>query len=272
MPPDAPIDGNRLQFVLSAGRTGTTFLAHVAPVVLPSLTIRQEPPGSRPMFMALNAATVGVIGQGWLERIYFASRRRWLDQGRPDERFVEINPFTVPLAAKFGGMIRPLRAVHMVRDPRDWIQSMGSFKAFGWRRHIIDYVPFAQSIHPAVRRDWLRLDPIRRLAWRWRLANEQIDACRADCERYELVHYEQLFSADPDARVAAMKTIVDVLAPGSRPDYAAIPWSDTINPAGRTIVPAWQGWDDALKRDVAAILGPQMARYGYEGGAGWPSP
>lgn len=268
---EAPLDGKRLQFILSAGRTGTTFLAHVAPVLFPTVTIRQEPPGSRPLFVALNAATVGVFGQGWLEQLYFAARRRWLIRGRPDERFVEINPFIVPLASKLGEMVRPLRVVHMVRDPRDWIQSMGSFKAFGWRRHAVDYVPFAQSIHPSVSRTWLRLDPIQRLGWRWRLANEQIDACRAACERYELVRYEDLFSPDPATRVAAVRTILNVVAPETSPDLSAVPWGETINPAGRETVPAWQRWSEPVKASVAAIVGVQMKRYGYEGGPEWPT-
>jgi hypothetical protein len=215
--------------------------------------------------MALNAATVGVFGQEWLEKIYQKGRQRWLSQGNAGERFIEINPFISPLAPKLGNIVRPLRVVHMVRDPRDWIQSMGTFKAWGWRKHFIDYVPFAQSIHPAISREWLRMDPIRRLAWRWRLANEQIEACRDACERYELVRYEDLFNTDEETRLIAIKTIVEVLAPDASPDFSKVPWGKVVNPAGGNPIPASHEWSDAVRDDVQKIVGALMVRYGYDG-------
>jgi len=271
MQADLPLDGNRLSYVLSAGRTGTTFLAHVLPGIAPSLAIRQEPPGSRPLFMLMNAALAGLAPMRWSERIYLADRRRWLRRLPSGQRIAEISPFILSLAPRFGELVRPLRVVHMVRDPRDWIQSMGNFKAWGWKRHVIDYVPFARPVHPDARRQWLGLDSHSKHAWWWRMANEQIEACRAACESYALIRYEDLFSSDATLRERMLRQVVAVLDPGAAPDLSSVPWNLAVNPGGRGTFSGWRGWSDQAKANVAAILAGSMARYGYGGEPEWPS-
>lgn len=259
----APLDGSRISFILSAGRTGTTFLASVCPALTPDLVYVQEPPRSRTTFMLANAATAGLIARDRAEGLFMRRRTRLL-AGDARSSYVEINPFLAPLAPRLPDLVDPLRVVHMVRDPRSWVPSMANFKAWGWRRTVIDWVPFAQTVHPAARATWGRLDDIRRYAWRWRLANEQIAACAERCRDYVVVRYEDLFSGNPASRSRALGSILSTLRADARFDDAAVPWDTTVNPSTKLELEAWERWSDDDRRDVAAIVEPLMARFGYE--------
>jgi hypothetical protein len=263
-----PLDGNRISFILSAGRTGTSFLAAVCPALVPGRAFLQEAPPARRIFMLSNAAAAGLVPADWAERLFLRDRARRL--ARAAGEIVEINPFLVPLAPRLAELVRPLRIVHMVRDPRSWIHSMANFKAAGWRRPLIDWVPFAQTVHPAARPEWRRLDPIRRYAWRWRLANEQIEAAREGAAHYALVRYEDLFGGDWAARCAALRRVLGLWHAKDRCDAAVIPWETAVNASRERELAAWERWPAAARRDAAAIVAPLMPRYGYDAAAAPP--
>jgi len=260
----AALDGDRISFILSAGRTGTTFLASICPALTPNRQYLQEPPWSRSIFMLSNAASCGWVSPRWAERLFVHDRARRLTANGTSSEIVEINPFLTPLAPRLPDLVHSARIVHMVRDPRSWVPSMANFKAWGWRRAIIDWVPFAQTVHPAARSYWRRLDTIRRYAWRWRLANEQIEACCDRCRHYVMVRYEDLFSNDRATRSQALKSILITLRAEDQIDDSGIPWDTAANPSIQRELDAWESWSAEAKREVADIVAPQMHRYGYD--------
>lgn len=260
----AALDGSRISFILSAGRTGTSFLAFVCPVLTPHRQYVQEPPWSRSIFMLSNAASAGWVSPHWAERLFVHNRARRLAAiGTPFE-MVEINPFLAPLTPRIPDLVLSSRIVHMVRDPRSWIASMANFKAWGWRRAAIDWVPFTQTVHPAARSYWRQLDTIRRYAWRWRLANEQIEASRGRCHHYVMVRYEDLFSIDRTTRSQALKSILTTLGAEHEIDDSAIPWDTVVNPSIEHELDSWESWSADAKREVADIVALLMRRFGYD--------
>ncbi len=258
-----------LGFVLSPSRTGTVFLTRSLSERFPDLRCVHEPPPSRVQLILGNLRNH--LGWGgpvvrWLFRRSLASRLR---DGPGDRPYVEINPMLCPITDLVAELDGELSVVHMTRDPRTWVPSIETFKASGYRRHLIDFVPYAKP-EPAPRPDgWSRLDPTERALWRWRYCNERILELEPHCRRYARVRYEDVFSPDPAVRSASVGRILETL--GIAGDEAGAPeadhaWFDTsvrVNvtpgaPDARSERPAAP--DEAA---LQAICGPLAAAFGY---------
>lgn len=265
--PTETIDGTRVAFILSAGRTGTTFLGKVLPPLLPDVAFLQEPPGSRRLFMvsnALSAAGPDGLPVRWYRRLC----RQRLDALGPGRKLVEINPFLVPIAHHLPTVVAPLDAVHMVRHPFGWIESMATFKAYGWRRRLVEHIPFALTRHRAADR-WGDLSDLERWAWRWRLAVETNGAACAAARTTALVRYEDLFSPDIAVRQKTLDTILGIVAPGQHVDAARIAWDNSVNPAPTRSEAGAASWPSDIRRRVADIVGPLARAHGYDGEESW---
>jgi hypothetical protein len=241
-------------FVLSAGRTGTVFLTHTLPSRVPGLFAVHEAPGSRALLMLGNLAAR--VGRG--DRPLRAALAWALDARRHDEPAVdlEVNPMLVPLTHLLPAL-GPLRVVHMVRHPASWVRSIRSFRASGYRRHLIDFVPFGTPFPTPRPEGWRRLDQVQRALWRWRHCNERIEALAQTADRYVRLRYEDLFVADRDTRERALRellTAIDRPAPADLDQLLDAPPANPA-PSGQPV--------DVLDADVAAICGPMLSRYGY---------
>jgi len=143
---------------------------------------------------------------------------------------VEINPFLCPLTDLLPDPLRPLRVVHMVREPASWAQSITAFRASEQYRGIIDFLPFAKP-YPAPRPPgWRQLNDFEKALWRWRWCNERIVNLRSACDAYVVVRYEELFSENIAEREAVIASIFETL---DLPKVGRIDWpaySTRINP------------------------------------------
>lgn len=245
-------------FILSAGRTGTVFLADALKRRFPDAEIEHEPGLSRYEAVLGNLRNRAGIGGGLLRCMFLASRRRRLRALRPGAAFVEINPLLCPLVDLVPEIGPSARIVHIVREPADWARSMITFKA-SWRfRPFIDWIPFADPRPHPWPAEWARGDKVVRALWRWRYCNERILALRGASAAYALIRYEDLFS--PDGRGAALATLLATLA---LPSVADLDWFDAgvrLNvaptaPRGREVT-----IDPAV---VEAICGALRRELGY---------
>ena len=260
----APLpNGHQLVFLLSPGRTGTTFLYRVLPKLVPEVRIVQEPPHSRAILILGNAAMAGIMPSSAAIGVFLAARRRQAATLRAGHCRLEINPLLLPITDRLPELAEGLRVIQMVRDPRDWIVSIANFGAAGWRRPM-DGWPFTHTIHPLVRRDWSRLDVIRRGAWRWRFAYEQIGRCLEGAADSTTVRYEDLFAADEELRLRSIQQIISIVSPETRVDPAEVPWDDRINPSAPRGVSEWHRWSPDTQREVDAICADLMEHFGYE--------
>lgn len=257
------LDGQRLRFILSAGRTGTVFLSKFLAGMYPQHRIVHEPPSSRRIFMLANAEAAGRAPQGIALRLFTANRARALKRLPDQSILLEINPFLYPLADRMEQVIEPLHVVHLVRDARDWIRSMANFGAASWRRYLIDYVPFARAIHPAARREWRSLDTISQFAWRWRLANEQLLACGRNAAQYTLIRYEDLFSGDRSHANRSVLRLLSILPPQHGSESPAVPWETRVNPGREGKIEPWQHWPRETSDRVTEICGSLQKQFGY---------
>ncbi len=202
-----PMPERHVGFVLSSGRTGTVFLTRTLGSEIDDVVCVHEPKPSRSLMMLGNARNTVGRGTRILRPLFRRSFARRLAEVPEGSRYVEINPMLCPITDLVADLEGPLRVVHMIRDPRSWVRSIRAFRASGSRRHLIDYVPFATPFPVPRPSRWIRLSHTEQALWRWRYCNEQIASLAPDCHTYELIRYEDLFSADPQMRRTALDRV-----------------------------------------------------------------
>jgi len=246
-------------FILSAGRTGTVWLAQTLSRRFPEVEFLHEPPPARRELVLGNLRNSWGVGGGSLRRMFLATRRKRWSQAA-SQGCVEINPMLCPITDLLEELLVPLRVVHLVRDPRTWAASILRFKASGVRRHVVDFVPFATP-YPAPRpAGWKNLAPPGRALWRWRYCNEQIRAIRTACERYTVIRHEDMFSADSEVREQAVRRILDTLDLNAQNELDWFTIDQRVNAAPQA------GANEMLPSEsqIASICGPLLAAFGYE--------
>ncbi|MCZ4351737.1 hypothetical protein O4H61_04355 [Roseovarius aestuarii] len=244
-----------LYYVLSAGRTGTMFLETLIRRHCPQVHVEHEPPPSRRLMMLGNLRNdCRLLGK--TTRRLARSHQEAFHDGEGQR--IEVNPFLCAVTDLLPHPTRPLRIVHVVREPGAWAQSMTTFKASSKYRHVIDYVPFAKPFPAPRPAGWRGLDPFEKSLHRWIWCNRRIAALASEAEGYTLVRSEDVFSGDITVRNAALTRICKVLDLPIRAEALAMDeFSQRVNPAP----------DGVDLRDVAverAICGHAATEFGYD--------
>lgn len=216
-------------YILSAGRTGTVFLEKLLATYAPGTVTEHEPKPTREQMMMANMRNDWGLRANGLKRWFNAARNR--REQRAGGQYIEINPFLCAMTDLLPDPARPIRVVHITRDPSSWARSMTVFKASTKFRLIIDYIPFAKP-YPSPRPEgWASWSFYERNLARWSWCNAQIAKLKIEAQAYTHLRYEDLFSADIATKEAAVMQVFDTLDL-PRPD--AIDWAlfDTkANPA-----------------------------------------
>ncbi len=186
--------------VLSAGRTGSTFLDALLKRTFPEVPIFTEAEPSRVVKPLHSLALLEIPGvspiarnlaKGWIAR----SRRGWLSRAGGAPLLVEINPFLAAFGADLAALpVGP--TVHMVRHPVSWVRSAISFGSYSWRRPLTRFMPLIRERPPLGHLHWGSWGNVERFAWRWSMRNTAIAELmqrRPPASRL-LVRYEDLFA------------------------------------------------------------------------------
>lgn len=184
----------RIGFVLSTGRTGTVFIAKKLSQLFPDILTVHEPGMSRYQYLLGNFSRQWPIVTPFLHRWFWFSRPEIHNnrEGYP-QGYIEINPFLSSFSDVLTELEVPLRIVHVVRHPYTWISSISDFKASGYRKTFINYLPYNEPVP----RGGNAKNHFERLAWRWRLYNENIVRLKKEATSFSQVKYENLFGDDP---------------------------------------------------------------------------
>src|SRR5262249_53169080 len=116
-------------FVLSAGRTGTVFLAEWLHSHFPEIVAVHEPSPARYELVLANLRNEIGIGGGALRWLFKAARKRRMQRVLPGRGYVEINPLLCPALDLLTEIPQPFNIVHMVRAPLSWAKSITQFRA-----------------------------------------------------------------------------------------------------------------------------------------------
>lgn len=241
-------------YILSAGRTGTVFLTQLLGEYATHATVMHEPFPTRNQMMLANfrndTGFFGGILSNWFS---IARRRRAIGATGP---YVEVNSFLCALTDLLLDPDRPLRIVHIVREPSDWARSMTVFKASRRFRRIIDYVPFAKPFPAPRPKGWRNWSQYERNLARWVWCNERILALEPSAEAFVTLRYEDLFGSDALAREATVCKIFHTLGL-SPPD--GIVW-DLFETRANPAPPSDEEFDASVAERIA---GPLARKLGY---------
>jgi hypothetical protein len=196
-----------IQYILSAGRTGTVFISKLFETYAPNIIAEHEPASSRYLMMMGNARNDFGLFKSLTRRWSRAHQNAHFSKGK---KYIEINPFLCPITDTLPRKGCNLKVLHLVRHPADWSRSITSFKASTKLRAVIDYIPFAKP-YPAPRpTGWTKLGNYEKSLWRWRWCNSSILTLKDAADKYVLIRYEDLFSEDKTVQMEAILKVFDV--------------------------------------------------------------
>lgn len=244
--------------VLSAGRTGTKFLAEYLDGNYSHVIARHEPKPSRSLRLASHARMAGALSGDRLVSLLRRKRRRYVDP-LDAALYVECNPFLAGFADVIGEVWTDPTIIHMVRDPREHVRSsLNHGTASGWKGLGNRYIPYW---YPAVEKI-LKLEglgAVGKTAGVWTLMNRQIRDARQRYSRYRLVHYEKVF----DANHTGLREICALLGLTYREADAPVSPKRRVNAGRLDVVGHWRNWSSADCRELERVCQPWMAEYGY---------
>jgi len=237
-------------FILSLGRSGSTFLARMLNKAN-GVLVNHEP--TRIDFIAYLLAYyqpdyAAAYLAGYRKRLMFEYITR-----SSDLTYGEVNSLLRRHARAIQNVYPSAITIHLVRDGRDVIRSMMARKTFTARD------PISSMIKPKANDkyvdQWPLMSRFERMCWYWWSENKYLSVNVGHFVRFEdLIHDYAYFS----------EYILDVLGL-SIPE---ITWSGMITrPKNKTMnhtFPHWTDWDSRSKDAFYAICGDLMIQFGYE--------
>jgi hypothetical protein len=269
-------------FIVSTGRTGTTWIADV----LATAGARAyHEPAPRWLRLVANAHAAGLLPADRATAIVQRARRE------------VIGCSTVPYAeanSLLAGLVRPLLeafpdavVVQIVRDPRTYVRSALDWGQYRFAGRVLNAVPFRRLAAPQfrpwslrARLDWARRDQFERLCWTWTAQNAAMRTQGSGDERFRAIRFEDL--VDPARGPALLSSLVTSLGLPEPPAWVlggAVERPRNESASRRARRDRRVGWARGPGRDGAALVaarserlvelcGDEAAEYGYDLGAG----
>ena len=264
--PSSPVEN---YFVLSSGRTGTTYLTGLLRSAAAEIDCFQEPfPGWFFQIMSnLSAAGQLPLGLQHFAKSVFIAYRQHLKKKCVTSKLVEVNPFLYGLAPLISHASQPFHLIHMVRHPFGYICSMLNFKPGGLKNlffHSRLWNPTLAGVAGLTATEWTHLHPVLQKAWLWLFINRQIAGSQSLALSYHLLRFEDLCHSEPEKRSETLTQIavwldlkncrLDTIDPQGLSRNA----SRERNPHGAQLLSPY------LKSAIRRICRPLMEQFGYQ--------
>lgn len=290
----APRENQNNVFLVSGGRTGTTFFGEqLSHVIDDSFSVHEPDLLSTSPRRFLRSIkdfgfyhmTVGrVLGQTGVRNLAQKYLSGVLSEGevaqqirRHREKYYGTRKASLLIESYYQwfGLLPPLRQVFprskivgIIRDPRDWV---GSWISYGSHHDDTDMVArLKQSrLSPSMMDhntdiDWSAMNQFEKLCWDWNTTNTLICDFSAIDEQTRFYRFEDMF----DQR-GGKKTVDDFLKFITRFDDRSYSYDiekfdiETRQNASTKTVPNWVEWSSSKARTMDRFCGPLMRKLGY---------
>ena len=248
-------------FVVSTGRTGTTFLAQAA-TDLGAKGCHE--PGPWWLRHLSNAYATGHLDHDRAVRI-LRSRRGDIGRSAP---YLEASCLIYGLVAPLLEAFPEARVVHVVRDPRTYVRSGMAWGAYRFGGRPLNLLPYRRLAPPQfrpldlpARLRWVFDDQFNRLCWAWSAMNEAMRTQGAGRDRFSTVRFEDL--TDREQGPAVLGWLARDLGLAVDADRLAELAGDPVNASGGDPADDWTTWTSARLRVLQDRTGAEASRYGY---------
>lgn len=255
----------RALFLLSTGRTGTTWLASVFEH---GGARAEHEPDPRWLRMVGNAHAAGAVSRA---RAVDAVRRTRSEvmaaSAAGNVPYVESNSLISGLAGAILDAFDDALVAQVVRAPEAYVRSAIAWGQYRFAGRALNVVPYRRLAAPqfrpwsaAERWRWAQKDQFERLCWTWTAQNAAMRQQGTGSERFRTLRFEDL--VDPESGRNAIAGLFAELGLATQlldPALAAAA-SDKNESASRA--PKVE-LDDAQRRRLREVCGAEAAHYGY---------
>jgi len=295
-----PFDEKHIVLIVSAGRTGTQFFGRFLSIIIDDCYSCHEPDAlyltpnglldklrTFGLWHMLVRRLVGRSGIRNLAQRHLAGRLKMDDLveelHRHRDRFYRgiRQDLIVESHGRWAWILDavPQAFVHhkiaaIVRDPRTWVVSwLNRRTQFGPK----DIVPLiGRRLDPAMLGDhawidrWDSMTPFARNCWTWNATYQMVSSFVERSPRARLYRFEDLFHAEK--HLTTMHELIGFIA-----DWDDRCWNWHFDPrlyetrqnASAPMVPGWREWTSEQARELEALCGPLMRKYGYGNEPEW---
>lgn len=249
-------------FVLSTGRTGTKFLSNFFSDLSPKIKSLHEPFYSRHFRIFSNLYFHKKIKKKMLREIFKISRYNIFNLKNYDF-YIESNNFLSGFGEALIELIPDVYIIHIVRDPRNYIQSHinhGIFK--GEKRIYLKYIPY--TLYKKKKRAWNN-NKIEILAERWVFINNKLFELSNICKNYKMIYFEDMFNN------LEMKELNNFIGIEYKDDFFFRKIQKKENFSTMQIMDSWQKWSKKTAITVNNICKELMQKLNYGNEDNWKS-
>jgi hypothetical protein len=254
----------RVRLILSTGRVGSSYLYMAFNDAGRDMVTLQEPLPSRYFYLIANASNRILNNSSFVLRCYERGLRKRVSR-IGNETYIETNPYLCPIAEKLHLIAEDLHVVHIVRDPRTWVQSQLDFGGQGYNRHLAKWTPFNM---PGSTRDYRaygagKISKVQQAIWRWSDFNRRIESLDGKIAGFHRVRFEDLFSTDEQTVRMNLKLILKAFDLEEKIAVGDLMNRPAANKSHKGIAYAYSQWTEADIRYLEKAAGQLMTKYGY---------
>ncbi|MEL7209717.1 MAG: sulfotransferase, partial [Actinomycetota bacterium] len=227
-------------FVVSTGRTGTTFLARFGTDV--GAEAHHEP---GPWWLR-HLSNAYVSGHADHDRAVATLRHRRADAGTSSP-YLEASCLIYGLVGPLLDAFDDARVVQVVRDPRTYVRSGLAWGVYRFGGRPLNLAPYRRLAppqfrpwSPAERARWAGQDQFARLCWGWAAMNRAMRTQGGDHERFRTVRFEDL--VDDGRGPATLARITADLGLSVDPDLLADAVAGPVNASRDSTDGDWRSW------------------------------
>jgi len=231
-------------YVVSTGRTGTSFLSEQLNTHLPQLKLTHQQQGSRIINIVANLPLTNSVYLSFIAFLF-----KLFGRGYPPHSTIDpLLSMAIYKLIKYGRIDRDnCLIVHLVRSPGTFVTSFMNWKRQSFKRTILHHlVPFWNPVpvfHAYPFLSWMRMSKFEKFCWVWNYKNN----CYFELSNhnYMLLRMEDLFKLETTKQT--VKELASFLGQ-ELDDAISLEDSNQTNKSNPKKFPPFQEWTDQQKQ------------------------
>jgi hypothetical protein len=248
-------------FVLSTGRVGTETLAALLGISVNVFAYHEPKPLlyglSKLSYECSDNEEVGKV----LQESFVVARQELIKRSLECNRgYIESSPQVTFLAPFIQKVIKNVRFIHLVRDPRDVVRS--GMRRNWYEGHISDKTRIIPHPDSSAGREWDSYNAFKKNLWLWNETNSWILKFTSGmpAERILLLRSEDIFGAREDV-LRKLFIFAGSSIPSGRKIMQVL--GKKLNQQTAGTFPDSDGWSDEMRNDLLEITGQTAQSLGY---------